>query len=159
MLLAAFLVPFVVVCDSRGVGLLATLPQGSSTLPPLSWKRCSASPCAGFALQGRLLRKSTVLATALLFAAGILLAFPKLIATILGFGPAACPSACDRLCACSDWDADAMDVVRTGAGPDILIPSLIIKGAQPNAARPKHPRRRHRRRIGFGGRHRPGADG
>jgi hypothetical protein len=30
MLLAAFLVPFVLVCDFMGVGLLATLPQGGS---------------------------------------------------------------------------------------------------------------------------------
>jgi len=49
----------------------------------------------GFAFQGCLLRKCTLLDAALLFAAGILLVFPELIAAILGLAglPLAYPHA------------------------------------------------------------------
>jgi TRAP transporter 4TM/12TM fusion protein len=82
----AFLVPFVFVCDPMGVGLLGTLPKGGSWLDIaiVTLETLVGIAVLGFALQGRLVRKSTVLETALFFAAGILLVFPELIAAMLG---------------------------------------------------------------------------
>jgi TRAP transporter 4TM/12TM fusion protein len=93
----AFLVPFVFVCDPMGVGLLATLPKGGSwvDIAVVTLETLVGIAVLGFAFQGRLLRKSTVLETALFFAAGILLVFPELIAAILGLAglPLAYPHA------------------------------------------------------------------
>jgi TRAP-type uncharacterized transport system fused permease subunit len=82
----AFLVPFVFVCDPMGIGLLATVPTGGSPIDIaiVSAETLVGIAVLGFAFQGRLLRKSTVLETTLFFAAGILLVFPELIATIIG---------------------------------------------------------------------------
>ena len=82
----AFLVPFVFVCDPMGVGLLATVPTGGSPIDIaiVSAETLVGIAVLGFAFQGRLLRKSTVLETSLFLAAGILLVFPELIAAIIG---------------------------------------------------------------------------
>jgi len=82
----AFLVPFVFVCDPMGFGLLGTLPKGGSwvDIAIVTLETLVGIAVLGFALQGRLVRKSTVLETALFFAAGILLVFPELIAAMLG---------------------------------------------------------------------------
>ncbi|HEU0060025.1 MAG TPA: TRAP transporter fused permease subunit [Hyphomicrobiaceae bacterium] len=82
----AFLVPFVFVCDPNGVGLLATVPKGGSwvDIAIVTVETLVGIAVLGFAFQGRLLRKSTPLETALFFAAGILLVFPELIAAGLG---------------------------------------------------------------------------
>jgi TRAP-type uncharacterized transport system fused permease subunit len=106
----AFLVPFVFVCDAISVGLLGTLPKGGSwvDIAIVTLETLVGIAVLGFALQGRLARKSTVLETTLFFAAGILLGVDRGRAR-LG-GSAARLSARHRLCACSDWGADAMDV-------------------------------------------------
>ena len=82
----AFLVPFVFVCDPMGVGLLATVPTGGSPIDIaiVSAETLVGIAVLGFAFQGRLLRRSTVLETSLFLAAGILLVFPELIAAIIG---------------------------------------------------------------------------
>src|SRR5262245_25894 len=82
----AFLVPFVFVCDPLGVGLLATVPTGGSFLDiaVVTLETLFGIAVLGFAFQGRLFRKSTVVETGLFVAAGLLLVFPELIATILG---------------------------------------------------------------------------
>jgi TRAP transporter 4TM/12TM fusion protein len=82
----AFLVPFVFVCDPLGVGLLATVPKGGSwvDIAIVSLETLFGIAVLGFAFQGRLFRKSTPLETGLFVAAGLLLVFPELIATILG---------------------------------------------------------------------------
>ena len=82
----AFLVPFVFVCDAISVGLLGTLPKGGSwvDIAIVTLETLVGIAVLGFALQGRLARKSTVLETTLFFATGILLVFPELIAAALG---------------------------------------------------------------------------
>jgi hypothetical protein len=157
----ASLVPFVFVCDPMGVA--PTLPKGGSwvDIAVVTLETLVGIAGLGFAFQGRLLRKSTVLETALFFAPGILLVFPERIAAILGLAglPLAYPHAIAFVLAAIGvlmqwmWSEPAQ-------APDVLILSLDHhKGAQPNAARPKHPRRRHRRRIGFGSCHGQGAGG
>jgi TRAP transporter 4TM/12TM fusion protein len=82
----AFLVPFVFVCDPLGVGLLATAPKGGSwvDIAVVTLETLFGIAVLGFAFQGRLFRKSTPLETVLFVAAGVLLVFPELIATVLG---------------------------------------------------------------------------
>jgi TRAP transporter 4TM/12TM fusion protein len=82
----AFLVPFVFVCDPLGVGLLATTPKGGSSvdIAIVTLETLFGIAVLGFAFQGRLFRTNTALETGLFVAAGLLLVFPELIATILG---------------------------------------------------------------------------
>jgi TRAP transporter 4TM/12TM fusion protein len=82
----AFLVPFVFVCDPQGVGLLATIPKGGSwvDLVGVTLETLLGIAILAFAFQGRFMRKSTVVETALFTIAGMLLVFPELIAGVLG---------------------------------------------------------------------------
>src|SRR5499426_2584201 len=68
----AFLVPFVFVCDPLGVGLLLKTPPGGSwvDIAKVTLETLAGIAVLGFAFQGRLLRKSTPLETALFFASG-----------------------------------------------------------------------------------------
>ena len=81
----AFLVPFVFVCDPAGVGLLLKLPPDGSWIDVclVTLETLVGIAVLGFAFQGRFLRKSTGLETALFTLSGLLLVFPELIEAIL----------------------------------------------------------------------------
>jgi TRAP transporter 4TM/12TM fusion protein len=84
----AFLVPFVFVCDPSGVGLLLKIPAGGSWVDVVSvtLETLIGIAILGFAFQGRFLRRSNAIETALFVLAGMLLVFPELIAAILNLG-------------------------------------------------------------------------
>jgi TRAP transporter 4TM/12TM fusion protein len=81
----AFLVPFVFVCDPIGVGLLLQVPPGGSWIDivKVTLETLVGIALLGFAFQGRFLKKSTILETAMFTLGGMLLVFPELIETIL----------------------------------------------------------------------------
>jgi TRAP transporter 4TM/12TM fusion protein len=81
----AFLVPFVFVCDPMGVGLLLQVPKGGNWLDiaVVTFETLAGIAILAFAFQGRFLRRSNVLETALFTIGGLLLVFPELIAGIL----------------------------------------------------------------------------
>jgi TRAP-type uncharacterized transport system fused permease subunit len=74
----AFLVPFVFVCDPLGVGLLLQVPKCGSW--SISWSSTAGDAClhcrSRVRLQGRFLKKSTMLETLLFTLSGMLLVFP-----------------------------------------------------------------------------------
>jgi len=82
----AFLVPFVFVCDPFGVGLLMQVPKGGTWLSVavVVLETFAGIALLAFAFQGRFLRPSTAIETAIFTVAGMLLVFPELIGAILG---------------------------------------------------------------------------
>ena len=95
----------------RFADIIIGYAQGNLVLTALFSKRWSASPCSASPSRAAYCASARCLRPLCSFAAGILLVFPELIAAILLGGSAVRLSACHRLCACSDWGADAMDVV------------------------------------------------
>jgi TRAP-type uncharacterized transport system fused permease subunit len=79
--LPAFLMPFVFVLDPIGVGLLLKIPPGGSWLDIAEVTALAAAGIAvlAFAAQGRILRRNTLLETALLTTAGVMIIFPRLV--------------------------------------------------------------------------------
>ena len=77
----AFLLPFVFVLDPDGVGLLMKIPKGGDWTHIVTITLATAAGIAafGFALQGRLMKPSTVVETGLFWLAGTLLVFPSLL--------------------------------------------------------------------------------
>ena len=80
----AFLVPFIFVCDPLGIGLLGQIPKGGNWFDVV---RIFLQTAAGivllaFAFQGRFLKQSNMLETALFILSGMLLVFPSLIDAI-----------------------------------------------------------------------------
>ncbi len=80
----AFLLPFVFVLDPDGIGLLMKIPKGGSWVDIVTITLATAAGIAayGFALQGRFLKKSTYIETAIFALAGTFLVFPSLIEVI-----------------------------------------------------------------------------
>ncbi len=80
----AFLLPFVFVLDPDGIGLLMKIPKGGSWVDIVTITLATATGIAayGFALQGRFLKKSTFIETAIFALAGTFLVFPSLIEVI-----------------------------------------------------------------------------
>ena len=80
----AFLLPFVFVLDPDGVGLLLKIPKGGDWTNIVTITLATAAGIAafGFALQGRMMKVSTVVETGLFWLAGTLLVFPSLLDAI-----------------------------------------------------------------------------
>ena len=83
----AFLVPFVFVVDPMGVGLLLQVPEGRSWIDVAEVSLTTAVGIAAFAfaLQGWVFKKSTVLESALFWAAGFLLVLAAVVDAIVGW--------------------------------------------------------------------------
>ena len=83
----AFLVPFVFVVDPMGVGLLLHVPEGHSWIDVAEVSLTTAVGIAAFAfaLQGWVFKKSTVLESALFWAAGFLLVLAAVVDAIVGW--------------------------------------------------------------------------
>jgi TRAP-type uncharacterized transport system fused permease subunit len=83
--LPAFVVPFMFVLDSRGIGLLMNLPPEGSMLDIILVSLQAAAGLAAFAAgaQNWMLRRNTTLETGLLLAAGVLLVFPTLVHALI----------------------------------------------------------------------------
>ena len=83
----AFLVPFVFVVDPMGVGLLLHVPEGRSWIDVAEVSLTTAVGIAAFAfaLQGWVFKKSTVLESALFWAAGFLLVLAAVVDAIVGW--------------------------------------------------------------------------
>jgi TRAP transporter 4TM/12TM fusion protein len=81
----AFLVPFVFVLDPQGLGLLLKIPKGGGWLDVVEIfvETLAGIALIGFALQGRFLKKSTTLETALFLLGGLLFVFPAVLDPIL----------------------------------------------------------------------------
>ena len=81
------LVPFVFVVDPMGVGLLLHVPEGRSWIDVAEVSLTTAVGIAAFAfaLQGWVFKKSTVLESALFWAAGLLLVLAAVVDAIVGW--------------------------------------------------------------------------
>jgi TRAP-type uncharacterized transport system fused permease subunit len=81
----AFLVPFVFVLDPQGIGLLLKTPKGGSWLDIVEITLESAAGIAmlAFAAQGWLLKKNTMMESALFILGGLLLVFPSVVGAII----------------------------------------------------------------------------
>jgi TRAP transporter 4TM/12TM fusion protein len=77
----AFLVPFVFVVDPHGVGLLLHMPEGRSWVDVVEITLVVAAGIVAlaFALQRWMVKRNTLLETALFWAAGLLLVFPVVL--------------------------------------------------------------------------------
>ena len=83
--LPAFLVPFVIVLDPQGVGLLLKIPGGGSwvDIALVSAKAALGLAALAAAAQGWALRRTTAAERALLLLAGLLLVFPRLLEALI----------------------------------------------------------------------------
>jgi TRAP transporter 4TM/12TM fusion protein len=80
----AFLVPFVFVCDPQGIGLLLKIPKGGnwSDIIEITLETAAGIAMLACAMQGRMLKRNTVLEAVLLTLAGLCLVFPILIGAL-----------------------------------------------------------------------------
>jgi len=81
----AFMVPFVLVLDPQGIGLLLKVPKGGGWLDIVEVFIETGAGIAmlAFAAQAWFLKKNTVLETALLAIGGLLLVLPALVGVVL----------------------------------------------------------------------------
>ncbi len=81
----AFLVPFVFVCDPLGIGLLLKVPKGGNwfDIVEITLETAIGITLLAFAFQGRFLKKSRLVESALFLVAGLLFVFPSFLNAIL----------------------------------------------------------------------------